>query len=66
MWETIFKVVNLAFQLFMVFIVVYSLLTVFALLRFGQSRILAFLVSLFYIMLISSLYFQTMSIIGGN
>ena len=58
------KIVNLFFQLFMVFIVVYSGIAIFVLIKLGQSRILNFLITSFYIFLVSSLYFQTLSFIN--
>lgn len=65
MWDTISIVVNLVFQLFMIFIIVYSAMAIFSLLRFGRSPVLGFIVSAFYITVISSLYFQTLSLISG-
>lgn len=58
------KIVNLFFQLFMIFIVLYSGIAIFVLLKFGQSRILGFLVASFYIFLVGSLYFQTLGLIN--
>lgn len=55
--------VNIFFHLYMIFLAAYSGLTIFALIRYGQSRLFGFLLSLLYIMLVSSLYFQTLTII---
>jgi len=59
--DNLSQIFNLLFHLYMIFLVVYSGLAIFALLRFGQSRLLNFVISSFYIALIGSLYFQTLA-----
>lgn len=58
------EITNLAFHLYMIFILFFSGAAVFALLRFGQSRVVSLLTALFYISLVSSLYFQTLALIA--
>ena len=62
--DQIGNLINLAFHLFMIFILFSSGIAIFALLRFGQSRIVSILTTLFYISLITSLYFQAITLIN--
>ena len=57
-------IANLVFHLYMIFILVFSGMAIFALLRFGQSRVVSLSASLLYISIVSSLYFQTLSLIA--
>lgn len=62
--DTVGAVVNLAFHLFMIFVLLMSGIALFALLRFGQSRLVGILTAALYITLISSLYFQALAVIN--
>ncbi|OGE88925.1 MAG: hypothetical protein A2722_04220 [Candidatus Doudnabacteria bacterium RIFCSPHIGHO2_01_FULL_50_11] len=57
-------VVNTLFHGFMIFISVYSALIVFALTKFGRSKLLGLLVSFVYILLVMSLYLRAASLIA--
>jgi len=57
-------IANLVFHLYMIFILVFSGMAIFALLRFGQSRVVSLSASLLYISIVSSLYFQALSLIA--
>jgi hypothetical protein len=57
-------IVNLVFHLFMIFTIIMSWVALFSLLRFGQSRIIGMVTIIFYIILLSLLYFQALSIIN--
>jgi hypothetical protein len=58
------EIASLVFHLYMVFIVVYSGIAIFALLRYGRTKTLNFLLVVFYVGLISSLYYQALNIIN--
>lgn len=58
------NIVSLVFHLYMIFLASYSSMAVFALLRFGQSRLVGIAGSLFYIMLMGAMYFQTLNLIS--
>lgn len=62
--DTIGSIVNLAFHLYMIFVLLLSGTALFALLRFGQSRIAGIVTALFYLGLLSSLYFQALAVIN--
>ncbi|MCL5435691.1 MAG: hypothetical protein M1275_01260 [Patescibacteria group bacterium] len=62
--DTIGPIVNLIFHLFMGFVILMSGTALFALLRFGQSRLVGVLTAIFYIALVSSLYSQALLIIN--
>lgn len=64
MEDTIRGILTILFHVYMIFIMGYSLAAIFALLRFGQSRIITFVTSAFYLSLISSLYFQIINLIN--
>ena len=46
----------LAFYLFMAGFILYSLISLYALMRFGRSKILAIIVSIIYLIISASLY----------
>jgi len=58
-------ILDLFFHLFMIFVVIYSSFALFSLIRYGKSQILGFLISVFYISIISGLYFQTLKLINN-
>ncbi len=49
-------ILALVFYLLMAGFALYSLLAVYALIRFGQSKVLAFIVSFLYLLISASLY----------
>lgn len=56
--------INLLFHLFMAFIVVSSAIAIFALLRFGQSRLVGLASAALYISILALLYSQAVAIIN--
>jgi len=58
-------ILNLIFHLFMIFVVTYSSFAIFSLIRYGKSQILGFIVSVFYISIITGFYFQALGIINN-
>lgn len=61
---TLANISGLIFHLYMIFLVAYSSMAIFSLLRFGQSRITGLLATGVYLALMSSLYFQSLLLIG--
>jgi hypothetical protein len=58
------KIIGTVFHVFMFFVVIYSAMNIFALIRFGRSKILGFLVFVVYGLVIGTLYGQALSIIA--
>ena len=50
------SILSIVFYLIMVGIVLYSLIAIYALLRYGRDRILAIIISLVYLIISASLY----------
>lgn len=58
-------ILNLVFHLFMIFIIIYSSFAIFSLIRYGKSQVLGFIVSVFYMSVVSGLYFQVLKLINN-
>lgn len=58
------RIIDIAFHLFMIFLAIWSGIAIFAHIRYGQSKILSLVVTVVYIMLVTSLYGQALSIIS--
>ena len=52
------SIIPLIFHFFILFVVIYSGLTMFALIRFGRSRLLGLAASVAYMIIVGSLYLQ--------
>jgi hypothetical protein len=50
------QIINVIFYLVMAMLVLYSLLALYSLLRFGRSKILGIVVSLLYLIIMAGLY----------
>jgi hypothetical protein len=58
------KIIGAAFHVFMFFVVIYSAMNIFALIRFGRSKIIGFLVFVIYGLLLSAFYAEATAIIS--
>lgn len=57
-------VISLGFYLFIAFVIIYSALIFFSLMRFGRSRMVGLIASLIYTLLVGALYLQVNSLIA--
>ena len=63
--DTLGQICNLIFHVYMLFILAYSGMAIFALLRFGRSRLLGIAITVLYVVLISGLYYQGLNALSA-